>query len=206
MYLTPILEGQYHPAYLAREGPDAPDFTDDEMKVISTPLDFVGLNVYAPTYVRHDPTTPRGWSVVAPDEAYPRMHMPWLLVGPSVLYWAPRLVCETWNVPAVYITENGCASADQPTDEKQVWDVGRVMYLQQHLMHLHRAAAEGYPVKGYFLWSLMDNFEWAYGYTRRFGICYVDYETLERVPKLSAHFYRDVIHRNAVGGPVIATE
>jgi beta-glucosidase len=74
------------------------------------------------------------------------------------------------------------------------------MYLQQHLIHLHRAVSDGIPVKGYFLWSLMDNFEWAMGYTRRFGIFYVNYETLERTPKLSAAFYGDVIRRNAVGG------
>jgi beta-glucosidase len=74
------------------------------------------------------------------------------------------------------------------------------MYLQQHLIHAHRAIGEGYPLKGYFLWSLMDNFEWAYGYTRRFGIHYTNYETQQRTPKLSAKFYADVIRRDAVGG------
>jgi beta-glucosidase len=199
MYLTPILEGEYHPAYLASQGADAPNFTDEQMKVISTPLDFVGINLYAPIYVRHDPSAPRGWSTVPCDDNYPRMHMPWLLLGPSILYWGPRLVCDNWKVPAVYITENGCACPDQRDNGNEIQDVARVMYLQQHLIHLHRAADEGYPVKGYFLWSLMDNFEWACGYTRRFGICYVDYETLERIPKLSARFYADVIQRNAIG-------
>lgn len=201
MYLTPILEGSYHPAYLAQEGADAPVFTEEEMRVIATPLDFIGLNLYAPAYVRHDPDSPRGWSLVSCDETYPRMHMPWLFVGPSILYWAPRLVSEVWRVPAVYVTENGCAAADQPVNgNDEVLDTGRVMYLQEHLIHAHRAVAEGYPLKGYFLWSLIDNFEWAWGYTRRFGICYVNYETLERTPKLSARFYADVIRRNAVGG------
>ena len=79
-------------------------------------------------------------------------------------------------------------------------DLGRMMYLQQHLIQLHRAVAEGYPMKGYFLWSLLDNFEWTSGYTKRFGIHYVNYETLERIPKLSAKFYAEVIKRNAVGG------
>ena len=85
------------------------------------------------------------------------------------------------------------------TENREVLDTGRVMYLQQHLIQAHRAAAEGYPLRGYFLWSLLDNFEWLWGYTRRFGICYVDYRTLERIPKLSARFYSDVIRRNAVG-------
>lgn len=201
MYLTPILEGQYHPAYLEAQGADAPQFTDADMKAINAPLDFVGLNLYAPSYIRHDTSAPRGWSIVPCDAAYPRMQMPWLTIGPSVLYWVPRLISEIWKVPALYITENGCANPDRPNAAGEILDTARVMYLQQHLIHLHRAASEGYPVKGYFLWSLMDNFEWAFGYTRRFGICYVNYQTQERTPKLSAAFYADVIRRNAVGGP-----
>jgi beta-glucosidase len=200
MYLTPIMEGRYHPAYLQKEGADAPTFTDEQMKVISTKLDFVGLNLYAPTYVRHDPLAPRGWSIIPCEEHYPKMHMYWLNIGPSITYWAPRLVSELWNVPAIYITENGCAYPDKLNPAGEVLDSARVMYLQQHLIHAHRAVAEGYPLKGYFLWSLLDNFEWACGYTKRFGITYVNYETLQRTPKLSARFYADVIRRNAVGG------
>lgn len=200
MYLTPILEGHYHPAYLEDQGSDAPVYTDEQMKVISTPLDFVGLNLYAPIYVRHDASAPRGWSIVPCDENYPRMNLPWLLMGPSVLYWAPQLASQNWNPPAIYITENGCASVDHPTESGEVWDLGRVMYLQQYLMYLHRAITEGCPVKGYFLWSLIDNFEWARGYTQRFGIYHVDFETFQRTPKLSARFYSDLIRRNALGG------
>ncbi|BDI28232.1 beta-glucosidase [Capsulimonas corticalis] len=200
MYLTPIFEGRYHPGYLESAGADAPVFTDDEMAAIASPIDFVGLNLYAPTYVRHDPSTARGWSTVENGPGYPKMDMPWLAVGPSIMYWGPRMVAETWNAPEIYITENGCANPDRPNASNEIQDVGRVMYLQEHLIHLHRAADEGYPVKGYFVWSLMDNFEWAFGYTKRFGICYVNYETLERTPKLSAEFYSGVIRRNAVGG------
>ena len=92
------------------------------------------------------------------------------------------------------------ANPDRPNDKGEVLDTARVMFLQQHLIHAHRAIAEGIPLCGYFLWSLMDNFEWAWGYTKRFGICYVNYESMQRTPKLSAQFYRDVIRRNAVGG------
>jgi beta-glucosidase len=126
--------------------------------------------------------------------------MPWLNIGPAILYWAPRLLSELWNVPAVYITENGCANPDRPNERGEINDIGRVMFLQNHLLHAQRATAEGYPLKGYFLWSLMDNFEWAFGYTKRFGIVYVNFETMERTPKLSARFYSSVIARNAVGG------
>lgn len=200
MYLTPILEGSYPATYLEDQGADAPVFTEAEMAVIATPLDFVGVNLYAPNYIRHDSQAPRGWAAVPCDESYPRMHMPWLTVGPSVLYWVPRLLTELWSVPGIYITENGCACPDRLNERGEVLDLGRVMYLQQHLVQLHRAVAEGYPVKGYFHWSLLDNFEWNYGYTRRFGLCYVNFETLERIPKLSARYYADVIRRNALGG------
>ncbi|HVU32942.1 MAG TPA: GH1 family beta-glucosidase [Opitutaceae bacterium] len=202
MYLTPIFEGQYHPAYLETEGSDAPVFADEEMRTISTPLDFAGFNLYAPTYVRSAPETPRGWAQVRCDDEYPRVGMPWLLLGPSIMYWVPRFASELWRVPAIHITENGCADPEMGEGDAQVWDLARVMYLQQHLATMHRAIAEGYPVKGYFHWSLMDNFEWAYGYTRRFGLCHVDTTTLERTPKLSAQVYSDIIRRNALGGVV----
>jgi beta-glucosidase len=200
MFLTPIMEGKYHPAYLEKEKADGPVFTEAEMKVINTPLDFLGINLYAPTYIRHDPSVPRGWSEIPCDENYPKMHMPWLNIGPSIMYWGPRICSELWNPRAIFITENGCAYPDRPNEKNEIDDVGRVMFLQNHLVHLQRAAAEGIPVKGYFLWSLLDNFEWAFGYTKRFGICYVNYETLQRIPKLSAKFYSQVIKSNAVGG------
>jgi beta-glucosidase len=202
MYLTPILEGVYHPNYLSQQGNDAPRFTDEEMRTIKTPLDFVGLNLYAPTYVRHDTLNPQGWSIVPCDAGYPRMHMPWLTLGPQITYWAPRLVSELWNVPAIYITENGCANPDSDTlapDQTEVHDLARVMYLREHLIHAHRATAEGYPLKGYFLWSLLDNFEWAYACTKRFGIVHVDFATQRRTPKLSYRFYQTIIGHNAVG-------
>ncbi len=114
----------------------------------------------------------------------------------------PRLATELWNPKAVYITENGCPNPDRPDENNQIMDLGRVMFLQQYLIHACRAATEGYPLKGYFLWSLMDNFEWAFGYTKRFGLYYTNFETLERTPKLSAKYYRNVIKNNAVGGEV----
>jgi beta-glucosidase len=200
MYMTPIMEGKYHPAYLEKAGADAPKFTDEEMKVINTPLDFVGMNLYAPTYIRHDPESSSGWTVLRCDENYPKMHMPWLNIGPSILYWTPRIISEIWKPKALYVTENGCAYPDRPTEKGEILDLGRLMLLQNSLMHAHRAVSEGVPLKGYFLWSLMDNFEWAMGYTKRFGICYTNYETMQRTPKLSARFYSDVIKRNSIGG------
>jgi beta-glucosidase len=197
-FLTAVLEGAYMPAYLEACGKNAPVFTEADMKTISTPLDFTGINAYSPVYVRADSARPEGFSTVPWPESYPRMSMPWLYFGPQILYWAVRHASEIWNVKNVYITENGCASDDKLNTSKEVDDTDRLMFVRQYLIAANRAVKEGLPLKGYFLWSLLDNFEWAYGYTKRFGITYVNYETLERIPKLSAKFYREVIARNAV--------
>jgi beta-glucosidase len=155
------------------------------------------LNVYTPQYVRAD-ASPRGFVVEKPPASYPHMASPWLTIGPECIYWAVRNVSELWKPPALYITENGCSSDDVINADGRIDDTDRVMYLRNHLTHLHRAAVEGYPIKGYFLWSLMDNFEWADGYSKRFGIHYVDFKTLKRTPKQSAEWYRAVIAQNEV--------
>ena len=196
-FLTTLMEGKYPDSYLEQEGPNAPKFEPGDMNAIGSRLDFVGLNVYTPEYVRAD-GSPRGYQVEPRQKSYPRMASSWLYIGPEVIYWAVRNVCDLWHPPAVYITENGCSADDVLTPEGRIEDTDRVMYLRNHLTHLHRAAAEGYPIKGYFLWSLMDNFEWADGYSKRFGIHYVDFKTLKRTPKLSAEWYRAVIAHNSV--------
>ncbi len=203
-YLTVILEGRYTDAYLKRLGPNAPHFTDAELKSISSPLDFVGLNVYAPNWVRAvNPADPpaiveQGYAKVPFPASYPTMLSPWLHIGPDALYWTPKLASTLWNVPELYITENGCSAEDKVTSEGTVLDTDRVMYLRNYLTQLHRAVSEGVPVKGYFLWSLLDNYEWADGYEKRFGITYVDFKTQQRIPKLSSAFYKAVIEHNAV--------
>jgi beta-glucosidase len=196
-FLTTLMEGAYPDSYLQREGANAPHVEPGDMKAIGSQLDFVGLNVYTPTYVRADGTA-RGYAIEPYPASYPKMASPWLYLGPECIYWAVRNVCENWHPRAVYITENGCSAADVVTPDGRIEDTDRVMYLRNHLTHLQRAAAEGFPVKGYFLWSLMDNFEWADGYSKRFGIHYVDFKTLKRTPKLSAEWYHEVIARNAV--------
>jgi beta-glucosidase len=196
-YMTVIQEGKYTEAYLATAGADAPKFTPEDLKTISSPLDFVGINIYTATHVRAD-SSPLGFAVVRNPASYPHMASTWLNIGPEALYWGPRHVANIWNVKEIYITENGCSSSDIPAPDGIVYDTDRVMFLRNYLSQLQRATADGVPVKGYFLWSLMDNFEWADGYTNRFGLHYVDYATQKRTPKLSAAFYREVIARNAV--------
>ena len=196
-YMTVIQEGRYTDAYLAQAGADAPKFTSADLKVISSPLDFVGLNIYTATWVRAD-DSPSGFTPVPNPASYPHMASSWLTIGPEALYWGPRNVAKLWKAKEIYITENGCSSSDVPAADGVVYDTDRVMYLRNYLTQLQRATADGVPVKGYFLWSLMDNFEWADGYTNRFGLHYVDYATQKRTPKLSASFYRETIRRNAV--------
>lgn len=197
-YLTVILEGRYTDEYLKAAGADAPRFTEADLKTISTPVDFVGINVYGPgAFVRALDKVP-GYAQLQLPASYPHMKSSWLDFAPQTLYWAPRHLQKLWNVKEIYITENGTSSSDKPEADGRVDDLDRVMFLRQYLAQLLRATEEGVPVRGYFVWSLLDNFEWADGLETRFGLHYVDYKTLKRTPKLSATFYKGVIQHNAL--------
>lgn len=197
-YLTAILEGRYTDAFLAYAGVNAPKFTPEDLKAISSPIDFVGLNVYMPNQYVIAGAHGNDFALLPFAATYPHMDSNWLRIGPEAMYWAPRHVAKLWNVKSIYITENGTSAADQPGEDGKIFDIDRIMYLRNYLTHLHRATSEGVPVRGYFLWSLMDNFEWSDGYQKRFGLYHVDFQTQRRTPKLSASFYREVIKRNAV--------
>ena len=197
-YLTVMLEGKYTDAFLAQAGKDAPQYTTEDLAIISSPIDFVGLNVYMPDHYVVAADNVRGFALAPFPASFPHMNANWLRFGPEAMYWSPRHVAKLWNVKAIYITENGTSSTDQPAADGTVDDVDRIMYLRNYLMQLQRAISEGVPVLGYFLWSLMDNFEWSDGYEQRLGIYRVDFETQRRTPKLSASFYRETIARNAV--------
>jgi beta-glucosidase len=196
-FLTAVMEGRYTDGYLAGEGANAPKVQADDMKIIGSKVDFLGLNVYQPEYARAD-ASPAGYAVTRRPKSFPHMASPWLFIGPEVIYWAIRHTSTLWKVPALYITENGTSGEDLRGIDGRVEDTDRVMFLRNYLTHLQRAAAESYPIRGYFLWSLLDNFEWADGYSKRFGIHYVDFKTQARVPKLSAEWYTEVIRRNAL--------
>lgn len=196
-FLTAVMEGKYPEQYLQAEGKNAPRVEPGDMEIIGGKLDFVGLNIYDPHFARAD-SSAYGYSVIPLPASYPHMWSPWLNMGPEGLYWGVRNVTDLWKVPAIYITENGTSSSDVLKPDAPVEDVDRIMFLRNYLTHLHRAASEGYPVKGYFLWSLMDNFEWADGFSKRFGLHYVDFKTLKRTPKLSAEWYKAVIAHNTV--------
>jgi len=195
-----MLEGKYTDGFLEYAGKDAPKFTADELKIIGSKNDFVGLNIYAPQYYIAASDKAPGWSVLPFPTSFPHMNSEWLRIGPETIYWAPRLAAKVWNIETIYISENGTSSEDKLHADGKVYDLDRIMFLRNYLRQLQRAVAEGVPVRGYFLWSLMDNFEWIFGYEKRFGLYHVDFETQRRTPKLSAAFYRDVVARNAIGG------
>ncbi|HZR73882.1 GH1 family beta-glucosidase [Bradyrhizobium sp.] len=197
-YLTAILEGKYTDAFLAYAGANAPTYEPEDLKAIGSPIDFVGLNVYQPNQYVTAGENGHPFTLLPFPATYPRMDSSWLRIGPEAIYWAPRHVAKLWNVKSIYITENGTSAADKPTEDGKVYDIDRIMFLRNYLGQLHRATLEGVPVKGYFLWSLMDNFEWSDGYEKRFGLYHVDFKTQRRTPKLSASFYREVIKQNAV--------
>ncbi len=197
-YLTVILEGKYTDGFLAYAGANAPKFTQEDLRIISSPIDFVGLNVYVPHHYVVADENKSGFALVPFPKAFPQMDSSWLRIAPEAMYWAPRQVAKLWDVKSIYITENGTSASDQPAADGNIYDVDRIMYLRNYLTQLQRATSEGVPVLGYFLWSLMDNFEWTDGYEKRFGLYGVDFTTQRRTPKLSASFYREVIKRNAV--------
>jgi beta-glucosidase len=197
-FMTVMLEGAYTDAYLAEAGGETPSFTDEELKTIASPLDFVGINAYRPGLYVEPSDEPPGYREIPINASHPTMQASWHLFDPEVMYWAPRQVQSIWGAKSIFITENGCAAADVVAADGRVYDSDRVMFLRACLGQLQRASSEGVPVDGYFLWSAQDNFEWTFGYGDRFGIIYVDFDTLERTPKLSAEWFREAARRNAV--------
>ncbi len=192
--LGPVFEGKYPDSWLETQGNDAPEVEGGDLEIIAQPGDYLGLNLYASTFVRAgkegDPEAlpfPRG---------FPTGDLPWINVSPQTLYHAVRDSTEQFGAKTIYITENGAAFDDEMNANGEVLDLDRREYVRNYLSTLHRATKEGLDVRGYFAWSLMDNFEWAEGYQKRFGLIHVDYQTQKRTPKLSAQWYSEVCKAN----------
>jgi len=195
LYVEPLVKGCYPALAEQLVGFAWPAIHSGDMERIAQPIDFIGVNYYSRGIQRHAEHgylkaegvgndgaqyTEMGWEVY-PDGLY------------EILQWVH---CEAPKL-SLYVTENGAAFRDEVQDGK-VADGQRLEYLRQHFLRAHRAIEDGIPLKGYFVWSLMDNFEWAYGYSRRFGIVYVDYPTQQRIWKDSARWYQQVIAQNGV--------
>ncbi len=197
-FIDVMLSGRYSDEYLAWAGADAPRFTDADMRAIGSPLDFVGVNIYVLKKLILASDKASGWQELEMAVSHPKMGSPWHSLSPEVLYWGPRLLHEIWKPKAIYITENGCAAADVVAPDGRIYDTDRVMYLRAGMSSLQRAAAEGVPVKGNFVWSAFDNLEWTGGYGTRFGLVHVDFKTQKRTPKLSAAWFKEAARCNAV--------
>jgi beta-glucosidase len=193
-YLVPLYEGHYDDAWLAKVGRNRPVAVAGDMELISRKTDFLGLNQYGGNIVRAGGKA--GWEQLAYPADYPKGGFDWLNVSPSVMYWGPRLTHELFRPGPMYITENGLSSRDEVNSHGEVVDVQRCQWLAQHLEPLRRACVERIPIKGYFHWSFLDNFEWAHGYDKRMGLVHVNFKTLKRTPKLSASVYRRIARTN----------
>lgn len=189
----PVMLGEYPKQGLKHFERFLPKGWEQDLSAIHRKLDYYGQNIYCGRYVKAAPNL-RGWEEVPHLPGIAKTASEWP-VTPDCLYWGPRFLYERYRTP-ILITENGMASHDAVSLDGQVHDPSRENYLHRYLRALRRAAEEGIDVAGYFQWTLFDNFEWAKGYSERFGMVYVDFQTLERIPKDSAFWYREIMKTN----------
>ena len=209
LFLEPVLLGRYPQDAPAAVLPPPELIKDGDLAAIAAPIDFLGVNYYQPEHLRAgDPDNlRRGESRPMPGIEGPVVHyepeelertpMGWLIDPDGLYELLLRLSADAPGLP-LYITENGCAAEDYVNPDGEVNDLERVKFLHLHLAAAARAAADGASLAGYYVWSLLDNFEWAYGYQKRFGIVYVDFATQQRIPKASSAFFAQVASANAV--------
>jgi beta-glucosidase len=184
-YMDPLFKGRYPELALRAHGANAPKVKDGDFDIIAQKMDFLGVNYYTRAVTSSNPTPP------PPKGGRGFTDMGWEIYPEGLTELLLALDAE-YDLPPVYITENGMANPDRLVNG-EVPDQARISYVRDHLEALHAAIAQGVDVRGYFLWSLLDNFEWNSGYAKRFGIVHVDYETQKRTPKASALWYRDLI-------------
>ena len=187
-WLEPMLLGHFPQDWLENHARTLEGLNMEDLKIIQQPLDFLGINIYHSRMVQAGPNGPQ---VVEFMPGCPRTMFKWP-VTPESLYWNPRFIWERYGLPIV-ITENGLSNQDWVSMDGKVHDPQRIDSTRRYLIQLRRAAREGVNLLGYFHWSLMDNFEWGEGYSQRFGMVYVDFQTQERIPKDSARWYSKVI-------------
>ncbi|MDR3013370.1 MAG: beta-glucosidase [Chitinispirillales bacterium] len=188
-WMDPVFLGRYPDQGLEAYGAAAPKFTDEDMKIISQELDFCGVNIYTAMAVKAGAD---GRPELVPNTVGYRMNTYDWPITPDVLYWAGKFFYERYKKPLV-ITENGTCIAECVSKDGSVHDPQRTEFIADHLIAVKRAIDEGIPYRGYFYWSLLDNFEWHWGYKHRFGMVHVDFETGERIIKDSGKFYGEVI-------------
>lgn len=192
-FSDPVCLGHYPEDALKRLGKHLPKGWEADMPLISQKLDYYCQNIYNGYWIKAADNA-RGFERVEYPIGWPRTAMGWPVM-PETAYWAPRFLTERYGLPII-ITENGMAATDAADLQGEVHDPNRVEYIRKYLTCLKKAVEDGVPVKGYFYWSFLDNFEWAWGYTQRFGLTYVDYQTLKRTPKDSCLYYKRIMETN----------
>ena len=211
IYTAPVLHGRYPELADSVLLPPSGLIADGDLAVIGQPVDFLGVNYYSAVYLRagdpgdlrrHESPASCGLPGVVEysPEWLPRTAMGWIVDADGLHALLTSLDAEAPGLP-LYITENGCAAEDYVNQDGVVDDVERVSYLHQHFAAAARAIGDGVNLAGYYVWSLLDNFEWGCGYQKRFGLVFVDFESQRRIPKASARFYTDVIKAGAVTAP-----
>ena len=191
-FADPMIFGKYPEDGLEFFKDELPEIKQNDLETICQPLDFYGANIYHAERIRsNEENQPE---VVPHPEGLGHTTMEWP-VTPEALYWGPRFLYERYKLPIV-VTENGMASCDWIHLDGKVHDPQRIDFLTRYLREYQRAIDNGVDARGYFLWSIMDNFEWAYGFRQRFGLIYVDYPTQKRILKDSAYWYKQVIASN----------
>jgi beta-glucosidase len=191
-WMDPVYLGKYPEDGVKLYEKIMPEIGPTDMKTIRQPLDFFGFNIYTGHRVKAGKD---GSVVEVKDEDGCPITMFWWSIVPEVLYWGPKLFYERYNLPIV-ITENGMSNADVVSLDGKVHDPQRIDFMHRYLLEMSKLHDEGVAVKGYFHWSLLDNFEWAKGYRERFGLVFVDFKNQNRIPKDSASFYAEVIRTN----------
>ena len=169
-------------------------FSEDERKIVSEPIDFLGINYYTSSIIRYDKDRPPMFARGVENTAAEKDEMDTLII-PYGIYKLTSDIAKRYGNPDMYITENGCAYTDGFTHDNKIHDYRRIEYMKHHLKWCKMAVEKGVHLKGYFHWSLLDNFEWTMGYTKRFGLVYVHYPTLERIPKDSFYWYCNYIEK-----------
>ena len=190
-YMDPLFHGRYPQDILDHLGADAPGVQADDMAAIAQPLDFLGINYYTRTMA----SAQGPWDVAR--SGLPLTDMGWEVYPQGLTELLLRLHRD-YRLPPVFITENGAAFADAP-QAGQVHDADRTAYIATHINAVADALRQGVPMAGYMVWSLMDNFEWASGYAKRFGIVHVDYATQQRTLKDSARWYQGFLQQQRAG-------
>ena len=191
-FIDPLFLGSY-PELLIEE--ISPFVKKGDMEFIKQPLDFFGLNHYTTMRVRSLPETALGLEIVKPPPEIKQTVKGWE-INPKMLYQQLLELKERYGNPPIYVTENGCASPDELDSRDKVLDSDRIEYFRDYLLAARRAIEDGVNLKGYFAWTLLDNFEWNCGFTERFGLVYVDFKTQRRIPKESYYFLKNVFNKN----------